>query len=123
MADNPFSVVEAAQNLAAREGNVEQAIEKASAQGSPSQPAAPQPGGTTLDQAMRTAHTGSQGEKAYGTPMDTSAPLSRSAPTPQVDSQSRAEMIRQAQEQRIAELNELAANSNRRSAQNTDDAN
>jgi hypothetical protein len=75
----------------------------------PSPPASTR--GVTAEQALRTRHTGEEGEPAFG------APVAR----PEVSKESREEAIRKAQDERIAALNVRAQE--QRQAQSTDSNN
>ncbi len=109
MADDVF---DAAANLKQRTASIDDKLDRVlDEQPSSAKTPVPAPGGTNFAQAKRSERKGSEGERAFG------SPLAR----PEISGEQRAAAIRAAQEARIAELNQNAAR--QKTAQSTDLAN
>lgn len=65
-----FSVRRALRDLQTAKTAALAAADKASAEARTPTKAPPAPSSTTYDQAMKTEHVGSEGERAFGAPMD-----------------------------------------------------
>lgn len=111
---NPFSVLEAASKLSARDSEVAAQIEandraEQASESAPSAPATPR--ATDFEGAMKTGRV-EDGVRTFGAPM-------QSVPRPEVSAESRRRSIEAAQAEQVERLNAAS----QRRAQSTDEAN